>query len=343
MSAALIDAVLPVASLAITVACATSTLLDSSAADAVVVKAIGACERFFPLCTTCVTFSLGFFVSTSYSRWWKLRDLAGTVTGRTIDTMVMICTYLNGAHDHARAGRRELARYLLLAHALSLQSGHGAYRFDVLADLGLLDADGAELRALQRASTARYNIAYQWLLSSFYRQIAAGADERARGNVVQLMQNNVSSMRGAAADILMYLHERIPRPVVFIAESVTIAYCALIAPIALASQLRWYAPPCAGALACVFYGLAACAAAMQDPFRARLCAFDTAAFLKTTQTACDDLLACRADVGAPLARLAEPAEAERWDRQFGGWQALNLGAARPVVRAHASSGEKKTN
>jgi predicted membrane chloride channel (bestrophin family) len=335
---ALLDAVVPVVSLSVAVACVASTLLESAAPDSVIIKTIGACERMFPLCTTCVTFSLGFFVSTSYSRWWKLRDLAGTVTGRTIDTRVMICTYLNGAHDSARAGRRELARHLLLAHALSLQSGHNAYRFETLVELGLLKADGAELHALQHASTARYNIAYQWLLSSFLTQLPD--DDRARGNIVQLMQNNVSSMRGSAADILMYLQERMPRPIVFIAEAVTIAYCAVIAPIALATQLRWYAPLCAAALACFFYGLAACAAAMQDPFQMRLCGFDTAAFLKTTQTACDDLLALRADVSGAIAK-AEPAE--RLDRRFRSWQDLSFAARPSLAQVQSTRGEKKTN
>jgi predicted membrane chloride channel (bestrophin family) len=156
---ALIDAVAPVVSLSVAVACVACTMLESGkAVDPAVAQAFAAVEKLFPLCTTCVTFSLGFFVSTSYSRWWKLRDLSGSVLGRTIDTMVMICTYLNGVSEKACYGRRTLARYLLLAHAISLQAGHQAYRFDKLVELGLLDDDSGELRALRQANTARYNI-----------------------------------------------------------------------------------------------------------------------------------------------------------------------------------------
>lgn len=342
---ALVDAVAPVVSVSIAVVCVACTLLESSASDPLVVKVVGACERMFPLFTTCVTFSLGFFMSTSYSRWWKLRDLAGTVTGRTIDTMVMICTYLNGAGDKARAGRRELARHLLLAHALSLQAGHHTYRFEALVDLGLIDIDGAEFHALKQASTARYNLAYQWFLSSFYAQLLASGDICERGDIVFLVQANVSSMRGGAADILMYLQERIPSPLVLIAQAITTVYCTIIAPIALASQLRWHAAPCAAVLAAFFYGLAAVAAAMQDPFRVRLCGFDTAAFLKTTQTACDDLLSFRADIADADGALAAPVEAaERWDRKFCSWQHLSFSAL-PFLHPTGpiSGGDKKTD
>jgi len=278
--------------------------------------AFAACEKIFPLCTTCVTFSLGFFLSTSYARWWKLRDLAGSVLGRTIDTMVMICTYLNGVGEHEREGRRKLARYLLLAHAISLQAGHqSGYRFEKLVELGLLDKDSSEHRALEQATTARYNIAYQWFLSSFYSQLTSGVDIVARGNIMFLVQANVSHMRGGSADIMMYLGEKIPHPITFSAHAITTLYCALLMPVALASQMRWHAAPLAFVVASFFYGLLSAAVAMQDPFHGPLCTFDPAAFLRTTQTACDDLLVFRADI-KPLPDGAEarlPDVRERWD------------------------------
>ncbi|KAJ1639827.1 Bestrophin, RFP-TM, chloride channel-domain-containing protein [Pavlovales sp. CCMP2436] len=293
---ALLDAVAPAVSLTTAVACVACTLLESGSSP-LVLRVFAACEKVFPLCSTCVTFSLGFFLSTSYARWWKLRDLAGTVVGRTVDTMVMICTYLNGTTQKSCDGRRKLARYLLLAHAVSLQASHRSFRPDKLLELGLVDENNGELHALEQANTARYNITYQWFLSCFYSQLTVGVDIVARGNIMFLVQANVSHMRGGSADILMYLNERIPRPIVMIAQVITTLYCAVIAPIALASQMRWYAAPASAVLCAFFYGLMSAAAAMQDPFHGRLCAFDSVAFLKTTQTACDDLLAFRADLG----------------------------------------------
>lgn len=123
-----------------------------------VTKAVAVLEKAFPLLTTCVTFALGFYMSTGYGRWWKLRDLAGAVLGRSIDTMVMLCTYLNGMDDRSREGRRTLARYLLMAHVVSLQAGHKDTSLEPLCELGLLDKDGGEHKALEQAKTARYNI-----------------------------------------------------------------------------------------------------------------------------------------------------------------------------------------
>jgi len=42
------------------------------------------CDAFFTMCTTFVTFILSFFNATVYSRWWRLRELCGTVNGKTV-------------------------------------------------------------------------------------------------------------------------------------------------------------------------------------------------------------------------------------------------------------------
>lgn len=154
--------------------------------------------------------------------------------------------------------------------------------------------------------------AYQWFLSSFYSQLSVGVDIVARGNIMFLVQTNVSHMRGGSADILMYLGEKIPHPIAFIAHAATTLYCSLLMPIALASQMRWHAGLLAFVLSAFFYGLLSAAFAMQDPFHGSLCTFDSAGFLKTTQTACDDLLAFRADI-KPSVNGAETIIPERWD------------------------------
>lgn len=42
------------------------------------------CDAFFNMCTTFVTFILSFFNATVFTRWWRLRELCGTVNGRTV-------------------------------------------------------------------------------------------------------------------------------------------------------------------------------------------------------------------------------------------------------------------
>lgn len=45
--------------------------------------------------TTFVTFVLGFFNSNVFQRWWRLRELCGTVNGRTVDTTVLLASYVS--------------------------------------------------------------------------------------------------------------------------------------------------------------------------------------------------------------------------------------------------------
>ena len=45
-------------------------------------------DAFFSMCTAFVTFILSFFNATVFNRWWKLRELVGSVNGRTTDTTV---------------------------------------------------------------------------------------------------------------------------------------------------------------------------------------------------------------------------------------------------------------
>ena len=42
------------------------------------------CDAFFNMCTTFVTFILSFFNATVFTRWWRLRELCGTVNGQTV-------------------------------------------------------------------------------------------------------------------------------------------------------------------------------------------------------------------------------------------------------------------
>lgn len=49
---------------------------------------------FWAMMTTFVTFVLGFFNSNVFTRWWRLRELCGTVNGKTVDTAVLLAAYV---------------------------------------------------------------------------------------------------------------------------------------------------------------------------------------------------------------------------------------------------------
>jgi len=75
------------------------------------------CDAFFGLCTSFVTFILSFFNATIFGRWWKMRELCGTVNGRTVDTCVLLSAYIKDQEQ-----LDEMLRLLWLAHALHVHS-----------------------------------------------------------------------------------------------------------------------------------------------------------------------------------------------------------------------------
>ena len=71
--------------------------------------------------------------------------------------------------------------------------------------------------------------------------------------VLQFVQENVSKMRGACADVKMYQNQQIPLPYVHLLELLVTVYLTL-APAALVSQLLWVAPFVSSFVTLFFYG-----------------------------------------------------------------------------------------
>lgn len=67
------------------------------------------------------------------------------------------------------------------------------------------------------------------------------------------MQENVSKMRGACADVKMYQNQQIPLPYVHLLELLVTVYLTL-APAALVAQLLWVAPFVSCFVTLFFYG-----------------------------------------------------------------------------------------
>lgn len=121
-------------------------------------------EEFLKYCSTFITFILGFFNSVAFSRWWKLRDLCGAVSGLTTDTTVMIATYVSEGDERKREKTRaKLLRYLALAQATQLlaarkvdegETEKGKVEIDKLVQRGLLAKDGPEYVVLIQALEA---------------------------------------------------------------------------------------------------------------------------------------------------------------------------------------------
>mmetsp|Transcript_7950 Transcript_7950/g.15680 ORF Transcript_7950/g.15680 Transcript_7950/m.15680 type:complete len:334 (-) Transcript_7950:338-1339(-) len=252
------------------------------------------CDAFFSICTSFVTFILGFSNATVFQRWWRLRELCGTVNGKTVDTAVLISSYARRESD-----LDELFRLLWLAHALHVHSIHNSETDSTLDDLiqeGLL-REGVEADALRScttlASSTPLSIVYGWFTTKLRESIIRDVPPPMQAAVLTLVQTNISAMRGAAADVLMYLSTPVPLAYTSLLEFMVTIYV-LMAPLGLVPRLLWMAVPGCFVVTLIFYGFMSLGKKMLNPFTARSDArsedaFDTRGFLLGTRAACREV------------------------------------------------------
>jgi len=250
------------------------------------------CDSFFNMCTSFVTFILSFFNATVFTRWWKLRELCGTVNGKTVDTTVMLSAYIKRREDY-----EELLRLLWLAHALHVTSIDPLVTSDpehamerVLRGLredGLIAAEECEaLRPTTLATSTPLSIAYGWFTCRLRTAMLRDVPPSLHSGLLQIVQANISAMRGAASDVLMYLGTPMPLAYTQLLELMVTIYV-LMAPLGLVPRLLWMAVPGCFVVTLVFYGFMSLGKLMLNPFAAASDdAFDTQAFLRGTRTAC---------------------------------------------------------
>jgi len=179
-------------------------------------------HHFLTYSTTFLTFILGFFNSVAFSRWWKFRDLTGVVLGKTADTAVIFSAYITQQGSHKDEGprdeaRRDLMRLLVLAVEVHLQDAHNNADVEIqrMVDRNLLVAGSAEYNELSSMSKSRYSVTYGWVVHRFARCIDEGfVAPNIAPMVLLFVQENVSKMRGACADVKMYQNQQIPLPYV---------------------------------------------------------------------------------------------------------------------------------
>lgn len=252
------------------------------------------CDAFFGLCTTFVTFTLSFFNATVFGRWWKLRELCGGVNGKTVDTTLLLSAYIDDDDE-----RNEMIRTLWLAHALHAASVDGRTHPEEnlvarLEEQGLVKGAHereALLQCSSMTSSTPLAIAYGWFTARF-RASLEKVDPTLRSGLLMKMQDNVSAMRGSAADVLMYLSTPVPLAYTHLLE-VTVTVYVLIAPMGLVPRLLWMAIPGCFIVTLVFYGFMCVGKLMLNPFDTHSQdSFETSDFLRGTRIACLEVAAC---------------------------------------------------
>ncbi len=274
------------------------------------------CDAFFSMCTTFVTFVLSFFNATVFQRWWKLRELAGVVNGRTVDTALLVSAYIDDEEL-----KNEMIRLLWLAHALHAQSievnpDPEEVALKRLASQGLIRGP-SELAALQScsslASSTPLSIAYGWF-AQYFRASLHQIDPATRAGLLSNVMANISAMRGSAADVLMYLSTPVPLAYTHLLE-VTVTIYVMIAPMGLVPRLLWMAVPGCAIVTLVFYGFMCVGKLMLNPFDTHASdSFQTASFLRGTRISCLEMASqiskpCAVHVAHP--ELADGASAAR--------------------------------
>uniref|UniRef100_A0A7S4BFB7 Uncharacterized protein n=1 Tax=Chrysotila carterae TaxID=13221 RepID=A0A7S4BFB7_CHRCT len=171
-----------------------------------------------------------------------------------------------------------------------------AFFFRLHGQEGLL-REGVEADALRScttlASSTPLSIVYGWFTTKLRESIIRDVPPPMQAAVLTLVQTNISAMRGAAADVLMYLSTPVPLAYTSLLEFMVTIYV-LMAPLGLVPRLLWMAVPGCFVVTLIFYGFMSLGKKMLNPFTARSDArsedaFDTRGFLLGTRAACREV------------------------------------------------------
>lgn len=242
----------------------------------------------------------GFYNATAYNRWWHMRNSIRTIMGGG----VLVSMFL-AAEIKPVAVRKEICRYIAQAQAIlawtfrtfhadkdgdgdadaadigffNPKTGKQCLDFrdylDMLEDKGICTSEERKLIAVAKAP---FHLSYEWALSLLSDAVNHG-DVLNPISAPGLIQNMISTQRGAGTSVLMHLSTPTPFPYFFLFRFITLVTAA-VAPYAIAGistkGIPSYPMEVLGTLVTTFWAgsMWTLGQDMSDPFGMGVCDFD---------------------------------------------------------------------
>jgi hypothetical protein len=154
-----------------------------------------------------VAFLLGLFVSLTFERWLKVKQMLSAIMEEKNNNALYLTNFCVGSDVHSAQFRIEYVRYLNLSMSLwYLQARNEPNNLEELTAKGLLF--DKEVRILQDKSD-KYNIVYVWL-GSLLNNAADRGLIRYPNSTVPYLHTSLASQRFLTSEVFMHLETQIP-------------------------------------------------------------------------------------------------------------------------------------
>jgi len=150
-----------------------------------------------------VSFLLGMFVSTTFSRWWSVREKLGVIMNNaTYGTMLLTNFVVN--EEGAQATAKTIIRWLNLAHCLVYQQANRKYDFPALSQERLVTKD--EIEKLQTYGNLPAMV-YGWCMKAVKEMVS---QNKITSAVVGSSINCIGASFTAAQELLAFVDTQMP-------------------------------------------------------------------------------------------------------------------------------------
>jgi len=154
-----------------------------------------------------VSFLLGLFQSTTFSRWWSTREKLGVCMNNTAYATMLLSNFSTN-DPNAKAAAERIARWMNAAHALIYKQANKDFDLHPLVQKNLLTNE--EREKLEHASTSMSNVAaivFNWCFGGLKEMTTAN---QVLSSVFTPTLSAISAAFTASQDIFTFLDTQMP-------------------------------------------------------------------------------------------------------------------------------------